>query len=158
MTPKTRIVSTVNENTIDNKKNNPHIINDVSEINLVNITVTIPMPKVIKAALRSRHRIMAREHATPFPPLNLSCTGKLCPSTTPSPPYSPGNREALFPKNVPPPLKSKEQTTYAKTAFKMSKTNVTAPAFAPRVLSTFVVPALPLPCSLISILPYHLET
>ena len=78
--------------------------------------------------------------ATPLPPLNLKITGYICPITT------------AANANIAPRLLNLPCAIVTATRpLSISITRVQAAALVPRTLSTFVVPALPLPAFLISI-------
>jgi len=83
--------------------------------------------------------------ATPFPPLNPKNTGNVCPITTSMAAICANNAAFLlliFAINI--------AKSTATTPFNISQTQVNAAAFFPILLNIFVLPAFPLPFSLIS--------
>ena len=76
--------------------------------------------------------------ATPFPPLNLKNTGKVCPITANKPAICASNAVSVVSLKFP----NTTAIATAITPFKISHIKVIIAAFLPTVLKTFVEPAL----------------
>ncbi len=90
----------------------------------------------LTAASGHRARNTPRAVATPLPPLNLSHTGKQCPSST--------ARAAIIIQVALSPVKRPASLTAA-IPFAVSNTSVRTPASGPTTRATLVAPMFPLP-------------